>query len=258
MDILTTIAEQRKAAVKRAQKIIPQEQLKELCQARSDFRPFSQSLDEQGIRIIAEIKQASPSRGVLVNNLNVVQVAREYETGGAAAISVLTEPHFFRGSLAYLRSVRSAVALPILQKDFIVSDYQLYEGSFAGADAVLLITRMLSQRDLLHLYALALELRLVPVVEIFDQTELPVIKQLLEHSLIGINNRDLQTFQTNPLHAVRLVDSVLEQGKRPIVFSGIGKSDDLQPYVKRTNRFLIGEYLVTAKNRSSSLRELLV
>lgn len=256
MDILTEIVQRRKASTAKAAESLPLEQMKEKCRSRTDFRAFSRAMDEMGIRIIAEIKQASPSRGLLIDSLDAAKIASEYETAGAAAISVLTEPDYFLGSIDNLRKARSAATLPILQKDFIISEYQIYEGALAGADAVLLIVRLLTVRELERFYSLSLELGIVPVIEIHDVTELSRIKNFPENALIGINNRNLKTFKTDLFHASRLIDDVLEQGKRPIVLSGISNRTDLDFYLNRTKRFLVGEALIKASDRVSALRKL--
>lgn len=257
MDILNEIKARRLSSAAEKSARIPLERLRETAKARTDFRPFFGALNESGIRVIAEIKEASPSRGVLVKSLDAEQTARDYESGGAAAISVLTEPDYFRGSLERLKSVRSAVSLPILQKDFIAAEYQVYEAAANGADAILLIARLVSVPDLTRLHDLAVELGLTPVIEIYGAEELPVLDRLPNDRLVGINNRDLTTFKIDARRALRLIDAVIERNNRPIVFSALHGRSDLEPFLSRTKRFLIGEHLITAKNRTEAVRELI-
>ncbi|MDD3587897.1 MAG: indole-3-glycerol phosphate synthase TrpC [Thermoguttaceae bacterium] len=257
MNILHDIRNRRIAAIESARKKTPLEFLRERLTQRQDFRPFRQSLRADGIRIIAELKQASPSRGILVNPFDPEKTALEYQTGGAAALSVLTEPDYFLGSMERLTRIRNTVELPLLQKDFIVSDYQLYEGAVAGADAVLLIARMLTQRELIQFHDLALELGLVPVVEIYEKNELPLLDRLPENLFVGINNRNLTTFETNVQHAIELIDSVLSRQQCPIIFSGIKSRQELNFYRPRVQTFLVGEHLITAPDRIQALKELI-
>lgn len=256
MDILSEIKTKRLARITERSAQIPLERLRETAKARTDFRPFFAALNEPGIRVIAEIKEASPSRGALVESLDAEKVAREYEAGGAAAISVLTEPDYFRGSLERLAAVRSSAVLPILQKDFIVSDYQVYEAAALGADAILLIARLVSARELTRLHDLAAALGLTPVIEIYDADELSILDRLPKNRLVGINNRDLATFKTDSRRALRLIDGVIARNNRPIVFSALHGRSDLEPFLSRTKRFLIGEHFITAKNRTEAVREL--
>lgn len=257
MDILNEIKKRRLRRIKEESARTPLEQLRKEAKERTDFRPFFSALNDPGIRVIAEIKEASPCRGVLVESLDVEATAREYEAGGAAAISVLTEPDYFRGSIERLKIVRSAVSLPILQKDFIVTEHQVYEAAAKGADAILLIARLVSAPELTRLHDLAVELGLTPVIEIYDAGELPFFDRLPKDRLVGINNRDLTTFQIDARRALRLIDAVMDRGNQPIVFSALHGRSDLEPFLSRTKRFLIGEHLVTAKNRPEAVRELI-
>ncbi len=257
MDILQTIRKHRESAVQKVRNSIPLEKLREYCSERTEFRPFRQTMLQSGIRIIAELKQASPSRGLLLDHFDPETLSKQYNRGGAAALSVLTEPNYFRGSLLNLKTARSATNLPILQKDFIFDPYQLYEGAAAGADAILLIVPMLSDSELARLYETAVLLNLVPVVEIYDETDIDRLKPLPRNTFIGINNRNLRTFDTNVRHAMDLVDRILVQDNYPIIFSGIHGRDDITFYSDRTKMFLIGEYLVTAPDRIKALRNLL-
>lgn len=257
MNILNDIRNRRIAAAESASKSIPLEHLRERLSERRDFRPFRASLRADGIRIIAELKQASPSRGILIDPFDAERIAIEYQLGGAAAISVLTEPDYFLGSIDRLTRVRGTIELPLLQKDFIVSDYQIYEGAAAGADAILLIARLLTEYELVRFHDLAAELGLVPVVEIHEDSELPMLDQLPKKLFVGINNRNLTTFETDVQHAIRLIDSVLNRQQCPIIFSGIKNRKELEFYRPRTQNFLIGEHLIVAEDRIKALKELI-
>jgi len=213
-------------------------------------RPFFDVLrrpDPGGINIIAEIKRASPSRGNLRPNLDPAVLAAHYESGGAAALSVLTDQAFFKGSLADLRAARGACRLPVLRKDFIISSYQIYASAAAGADAVLLIVRVLSEGQLAEYLALCRELSLDALVEVHAVDELETAAAVGAR-LIGINNRNLASFDTDVGHAVRLARQ-LGPNQVPVAASGItGRSDIEKSLSAGIFNYLIGESLVKSPN----------
>ncbi|MGQ9518182.1 MAG: indole-3-glycerol phosphate synthase TrpC [Anaerolineae bacterium] len=223
-------------------------------------RDFATALRGTGVRVIAEIKRASPSRGALNMGLEPAELALTYVQAGAAAISVLTEPHYFRGSLEDLQRVRSAldgagVSVPLLRKDFIIDPYQLLEARLAGADAVLLIAGALADEALRRLYHQALELGLTPLVEVHDQGELNRVLTL-RPMVIGINNRDLRTFQVDLETTFRLRPAVPE-GVIVVSESGIRSPADVRRLAEiGVQAVLVGETLVTASDPKASLQEL--
>ncbi len=209
-----------------------------------------------GVNIIAEVKRASPSKGDICRDLDAAGCARQYEEGGAAAVSVLTDAHFFKGSLEDLRQVRAAIQLPVLRKEFIISDYQLYESRAAGADAVLLIARILSPDRLKELLALSRQMGLDALVEIHDAADYAAA-HAAGARLIGINNRNLATFATDLQTAVSL-SALLQPGEVPVAASGIcGRGDIVRNLAGGINNFLIGEHLVLAADRPAFIKELI-
>lgn len=219
---------------------------------RRDFRAALQ----RPRAIIAEVKRASPSKGVIRAEFDPVAIARSYARHGAAALSVLTEARFFQGHLDHLRAIRGAVSLPLLRKDFVFDDYQVYEARAYGADAVLLIVRMLDDVALRSLHQLADELGLAALVEVHDEEEL---ERALEAgaSLIGINNRDLDSFTVSLAVSERLAARVPE-GVQLVAESGIETAADLERLGKAgISAFLIGETLMRSPDPGSKLAELL-
>lgn len=206
-------------------------------------------------RIIAECKRRSPSRGILRENYVPASHARDYAAAGAVAISVLTEPTFFDGSPEHVREVRAAVDLPILRKDFIVSEYQLLEAAALGADAVLLIVAALDQRDLAHLVHAAEAMRLAVLVEVHDLDEL---RRALDASarIVGVNSRNLRTL-TVDLGVLDAVAAELPPGVTAVAESGIRTRDDIARLSGAGyHAFLVGERLITQPDPGAALREL--
>jgi indole-3-glycerol phosphate synthase len=225
-------------------------------EAKISARPhaFRSVLQRDGINIIAEFKRRSPSKGVIREGANPIDVARAYQAGGAVAMSVLTEEDYFAGSLDDLRQVKSAVDLPVLRKDFIVDDFQIYESAAAGADAILLIVAALDDEPLSRMRRLAEdELQIDALVEVHTSDEM---KRAVAcgAKLIGVNNRDLRTFEVSLETSLRLAreapaDTVL------ISESGLKSPDDLQRLHDAGYRgFLIGETLMRADDPAAALR----
>jgi indole-3-glycerol phosphate synthase len=208
------------------------------------------------VNVIAECKRRSPSKGVLAVNYDPVAIASRYVQGGAAAISVLTEPTFFDGSLAHLSAVRASVAIPLLRKDFIVDEYQLFEARAAGADAVLLIVAALDQKDLVTLQQRAWDLGLATLVEVHDETERA---RAIDSGarVVGVNNRNLRTLAvdvdaSNRL-AARLPKTVIGVSE-----SGLKSRDELEHLAAAGYRaFLIGERFMTDPDPVSAMRRLM-
>jgi indole-3-glycerol phosphate synthase len=199
--------------------------------------------DSQTINVIAEIKRASPSKGIINDQIDVASTALSYQSGGACAISVLTEEDFFKGSLDDLKRVRSAVSLPILRKDFIVDEFQVFEAAEAGADAILLIVAALEPDELTHLFGVAAELGMDALVEVHDRQELNVARDL-GCGLIGVNNRSLHTFDVS-LDVSRELVRHRPPGSILIAESGISTRDEIMELRSLGfDAFLVGEALM--------------
>jgi len=258
-DFLSKIIEQKKEEVAAAQRIISEKELKEKAeQLPRNRRGFFKRLEkpgQSGVNIIAEIKRASPSKGLICPDLNPAGYALEYEKGGAAALSVLTERQYFKGSFEDLKAARESVTLPVLRKDFLISSYQIYESAVLGADAVLLIVRILSQEQLQDYLSLAKEFALDVLVEVHSEKEIESAARA-KANLVGINNRNLKSFETDIENAVKMV-SLLESYQIPVAESGIKSFEDIK---KLHNagiwNFLVGESLVRAENPKEFLRSL--
>lgn len=206
--ILEKIVATKRGEIEQAREQRPQGQLREQLKEASPPRDFFQALDQPGpIRLIAEIKKASPSAGLIRTDFDPVDIAKTYQAHGATCLSVLTDEAYFQGSLDYLRAVRAAVDLPVLRKDFILDSYQLLEARVAGADAVLLIAECLDDCHLRKLHNETIELGMTPLVELYDPANL---SRVLEAgaTLIGVNNRNLHTFEVDLEHTIRMRQEV--------------------------------------------------
>jgi indole-3-glycerol phosphate synthase len=259
MDILTRIVARKNEEVAAAVKTQPLETLRAKALACGARRPFFKALQHpgpDGVNIIAEIKRASPSKGLLHANLDAAQTAAAYHAGGAAALSVLTDRDFFQGGAEDLQDARAAVPLPVLRKDFIVEEYQVYESVVMGADAVLLICRILSPRRLRDLLAVCRQLDLDTLVEIHTPEDLEVARAV-SAPLVGINNRNLATFDTDLNTAMGLARG-LNADQVPVAASGIGGPDDIRRNLNGgIFNFLIGETLVRAEDPAAVLEAMI-
>ncbi len=206
--------------------------------------------------LIAEIKRASPSKGMLAPHLNPVELAKTYEANGASVISVLTEPHFFLGSPEYLTAIKQAVHIPVLRKDFIVDEYQVYEARAWGADAILLICAILDDTQLRHLLSLAHELHMHCLVEVHSRDEAQ--RALAADAMvIGVNSRDLVTFEMNP-YLIRDIRSIIPADRIVIVESGIHSATDARRLARYdVQGMLVGESLVVSDNVPAQMHVLL-
>ena len=257
-DLLQTIvaATQTITDVRRARE--PQAALERRAAAASpDGARFARALAREGrVNVIAECKRRSPSRGVLAAAYDPVALATQYERGGAAAISVLTEPAFFDGALEHLAAVRRAVALPLLRKDFIVDEYQLLEARASGADAVLLIVAALAPADLVRRQARARELGLAALVEVHDEIELARAVDAGAR-LIGVNNRNLRTLQVDVDASYRLA-AAMPAGVVAVSESGLQARADLERLAAAGYRaFLIGERFMTDPDPAGAIHSLI-
>jgi len=214
--------------------------LAELSLPKSNFKT---SISNKNEAIIAEIKKASPSAGVIAEDFNPVSKAKDYEAFGASALSILTEEDFFLGSNEYLKAVKKITSLPILRKDFIIDEYQIYESKLIGADCILLIASILSDQQLEEFVAIAKTLELDYLIEVHDENELKRAERF-EGALIGVNNRNLKTFEVDLDNSVRLRNLFIKNNVF-IAESGIKSRKDVD-YLKSNNIkvFLIGESLM--------------
>jgi indole-3-glycerol phosphate synthase len=261
MNVLSEIIESKRARLKAAREACSLESLRaraENVRARAEPRALRRALEAGGrVNIIAEVKRASPSLGVIRAAAEPALIARRYEAGGAAAISVLTEEDRFQGSLDDLRAVRAAVALPLLRKDFIFDEYQLYEAAEAGADALLLIVAALDDETIARLRSLTEdELGLDALVEVHTEAEMRRAA-LCGASLIGVNNRDLRTFHVSLETSVELIKAA-PPAALCISESGLRAPEDLRRLRSLGYRgFLIGETLMRSEQPEDVLRELI-
>ncbi|AQQ08432.1 Indole-3-glycerol phosphate synthase [Sedimentisphaera cyanobacteriorum] len=256
-NILAEIVERRLELVAQDIQNKPIEAVKAEIDSERPKRRFFTALkqDFDAINIIAEIKRRSPSKGIIKESVDAAETAKIYEEGGACAISVLTEPDYFNGSLEDLRSVKKASTLPVLRKDFIVTEYQIYESAAANADAVLLIAGCLEDRQLSEYYHLAREIGLDVLVEIHDETELSRISDI-DPRIVGINNRNLKTFETSVSNAISLA-SKLERYQLPVALSGINTIADVQLSKNYgISNFLIGESIMRSTSPVEFIRDL--
>jgi indole-3-glycerol phosphate synthase len=223
--------------------------------APRDVIPFLKSSKEDPYRIIAEVKKASPSKGIIREDFDPLSIAQAYERGGASAISVLTEPHYFQGDLEYLAGIRRYVGIPLLRKDFIVTKYQLVEALVYGADFVLLIAAALSKKELKELLNYTRHLGMEALVEVHDKADL--IKAIYAGAdIIGINHRNLQTFEMDMELCHKLIP-LIPNGKVIVAESGIYEHKQLEELHKiGVDAFLVGESLMRSDDEEKALRKL--
>lgn len=242
------------AAVKKTQ---PLQRLEELVKTAPATRGFARALTrdmQEKNRIIAEVKKASPSKGVIRQSFDPVAIAREYEQAGAAAVSVLTEEKYFQGKLAYLQEIKKSISLPLLRKDFIFDSYQVYEARAYGADALLLIAAALDPVLLQELLGLTYRLSMDALVEVHTREELDVVLAG-DARIIGINNRNLHTFKTDIMTTVDLL-AAIPDGKIVVSESGINTAADIRKLKDAgADAFLIGESLMREQSPGGKLKE---
>ncbi len=255
--ILDRIVADKEREVAAAKKRVPEEQLRKALSAAPPVRDFFAALDGQGtIRLIAEVKKASPSKGVIRADFRPLEIARTYQQHGAACISVLTDEPYFQGSLDYLRAIRAAVAVPVLRKDFIIDPYQVIEARAAGADAVLLIAECLDDGQLRTLHAAIVALGMTPLVELYEPANLPRVLAIGAR-LIGINNRDLRSFEVDLQHTIRLRREI-PPAKRVVGESGIRNRADAELLQEAgVDAMLVGETLMARSDIGAAVDELL-
>jgi indole-3-glycerol phosphate synthase len=255
-EFLATIAEHVRNQLKQRQREMPPSVLRERPLFHTPTRGFAKSLTGSSRRIIAEVKRASPSKGLIRENCDPIAIAKDYASHGASAISVLTEERFFQGSLLYLEQIRSTVSVPLLRKDFIVDPYQLTEARSYGADAVLFIAALLDPSFLQELREQATALSLDSLVEVHTEAELNAAVKA-GAQLVGINNRDLNTFEVS-LATTEKLAPLVPVGVPAVCESGIDRVEQIRRVEKLgIHVFLIGESLMRAAQPGKKLQELL-
>jgi len=263
-DILAQIVEDKKLEVAQAKLLKPIEQLKEEAEAAASVRNFFRALTQpkNTMRAIAEVKKASPSAGVIREDFDPVAIAKAYEANGAAAISCLTDGKYFQGKLEYLTAIKDAVSIPVLRKDFIIDEYQVYEAKAAGADAILLIGECLELPQMIDLMILATELRLTTLLEVHDVENLLKVRPHVgfphpSYCLLGINNRNLKTMTTDLSHTLRMAEMV-EDTSILVSESGIRTHEDvIKLHNAGIDRILVGEHLMRQPDPGVALKALL-
>lgn len=260
MTILDEIAAKTRERIAKRKAAVPLEELRAQAESmrekagNTDF-PFEQALKQQGISFICEVKKASPSKGLIAPEFPYVQIAEEYEAAGAAAISCLTEPYYFQGQDTYLQEIASHVSIPVLRKDFTVDPYMLYEAKVLGASAVLLICAILTNDELKEYLTIADDIGLSALIEAHTEEEVERAMQCRAR-IIGVNNRDLKTFQVDITTSIRLRNMV-PQNFIYVSESGIRHADDVaRLYRNGTDAVLIGETLMRAADKKQMLEQL--
>ena len=254
--ILRKIVENRQKEVAQQKKILPLGEMRQMLADRPPTFDFEKAIRSRACAVIAEVKRSSPSKGRIREDFDPVKIARTYELCGASALSVLTERRFFEGKSAYVPRIRRAVRLPILRKDFIVDPYQISETRFLGADALLFIARLLEAGELRDFIGLASELGLAALVEVHDEKD---IEKAVSSGarIVGINNRDLATFQTDLAVSIELAHRI-PKGITVVSESGIRSRGDIETLMSAgIHAVLVGESLMREQDFGKKLRELL-
>ncbi|HEC27104.1 MAG TPA: indole-3-glycerol phosphate synthase TrpC [Gammaproteobacteria bacterium] len=258
-DILLKILDTKAQEIVERKQRLPlmqiQQKLKDIAPARNFLDAIRQRIEAGKTAVIAEIKRASPSKGVLRENFDPAQIARSYEQGGAACLSVLTDVEYFQGDDAYLKLARDACQLPVLRKEFIIDHYQVYESRLIGGDCILLIVAALDDDQLRGFTELAHSLDMAVLVEVHDAEELQRALKL-DVTLVGINNRNLRTFETSLDTTLELLPAIPDD-KIVITESGIHQRDDIETMLAHNvHSFLIGEAFMRAEQPGDRLTEL--
>lgn len=256
--ILDKILETKRSEIAEAQRQVPRQMLLDQVAAAPPPRSFAHALSNGPgrVRLIAEVKKASPSAGIIREAFDPVEIATAYASAGAACISVLTDREYFQGELEFLRQIRSRVETPLLRKDFIVDHYQLLEARAAGADCVLLIAECLSPAELHELHHAALELGMETLIELYDRENLDAVLAT-GGKIVGINNRDLRTFVTDLEHTIRLRREIPED-RIVVGESGIRTAEDVDRLAAAgVQAMLVGESLMRQDNLSGAVRDLI-
>jgi len=229
----------------------------EVLNKKKPVRSFYEVLQKNNFSLIAEVKKASPSKGIIREDFDHLEIAKSYEKAGASAISVLTDERFFKGSIQYLKDIKEAVKLPVLRKDFIIDEFQVYETKMIGADIILLIVAALDKAQLKDYFDLSTELGLDVLAEAHDRQEFDAAVRV-GAKIIGINNRDLKTFNVNLATTCDIISSGVPEGIFIISESGIQTPDDIQKLKQcGVAGVLVGEAFVKEKDVFKAVRSLL-
>jgi indole-3-glycerol phosphate synthase len=258
-NILEKIVEQKKREVAQLPtRLIAAGDLRDAMLERGESRDFLAALRSASrIALIAEVKKASPSMGVICPNFDPLRIAKEYEAAGASCLSVLTDEKFFQGSLDYLRQIRAAVKIPLLRKDFIIDERQILEAIEWGADAILLIVAILTDAQLEKFHTLAVEAGLAVLVEVHDEEELERALKI-SPALLGVNNRNLKTFKVDLATTEQLASRITQSGALLVAESGIHTRADVEQVQKcGAGAILVGESLVKQGDIGAKVRELI-
>ncbi|MCK5726238.1 MAG: indole-3-glycerol phosphate synthase TrpC [Thiotrichaceae bacterium] len=258
-DILVKILQTKQQEIAQRSAKISLAELKKACFSADAVRPFvkalQQSISAKRSAVIAEIKKASPSKGVIRENFAPADIARSYAEGGATCLSVLTDKDYFQGSEDYLVAARAACSLPVLRKDFTIDPYQVYEARAISADCILLIVAALDNDQLKSLYELASELGMDVLIEVHDREELERALTI-DAPMIGVNNRNLRTFETHLNTSIDLL-SMIPEDRLVVTESGIHTTNDIQLMLDHNiNAFLVGEAFMRASQPGNELQKL--
>lgn len=256
--ILDEIVEHKRTEVEAAKARVPQATLEGQLAEAAPVRAAADKLKVPGcIRVIAELKKASPSGGLLSAEFVPGDIAREYESNGAAALSVLTDEKYFQGCLEYMKEAKAATSIPVLRKDFVIDPYQIYEAKAAGADLVLLIVRILSREELEDFLRLTRELGMEALVETHSESELVAAVEV-GSDIIGVNNRNLDTL-TVDLETTRRLRGLIPEGPIVVSESGIKTAEDMRKLREwQVDAVLVGESLMRSPDRGKALAELVL
>ncbi|MBU0881597.1 MAG: indole-3-glycerol phosphate synthase TrpC [Candidatus Omnitrophica bacterium] len=255
--MISRIIEEKRRVIEEAKRLKPREELIKDISSISVNSSFKKNISRpHHVNLIAEIKKASPSKGILRGDFNPVKIAMTYQAHGASAVSVLTDERFFEGKLEHIRMVKESVSLPILRKDFIIDEYQIYESVACGADAILLIADLLSDNEMTGFYQLATSLGLDVLLEVHNEEDMEKAIQT-GGEMIGINNRDLNTFKTDLAMTQKLM-RLIPAHKIKVSESGIKSYEDVM-FMKSIgiNAVLIGEAFMEAPDIAAKMREIM-
>ncbi len=256
MNFLEKIIQYKKENIPSKKKILPLNEIKNNLALNKKHKNFKTNISiPNQINLIAEIKHASPSRGIIRDPFNLLEIAKIYDSCGVSAISVLTEVEYFKGSIEYLKAVQSVTSIPLLMKDFIIDEYQIYEASIAGASAILLIAAILTKTEIRSFFILAHQLGMDAVVEVHDDEELEKVLSC-DVDIIGVNNRNLKTFQVDLNTSIKLKKQI-PPNKIIVSESGIKNREDILRLKEAGfNAVLIGETFMQSQNIKEKIEEL--
>lgn len=256
-NILDEIVSTKLGEIETSKSFLPVEQLRDQLEAAPPVRDFHAAIAADGpLKLIAEVKKASPSKGVIREDFDPLEIAQCYQQHGATCLSVLTDKNYFQGSLQYLREIRQSVELPVLRKDFVLDSYQVVESRAAGADAVLLIAECLDDDQLQVLHDEILKLGMTPLVEFYEEENLPRVLAI-DAQLVGVNNRNLKTFDTDLNHVIQM-RAQIPPNRLVVAESGIRSRADVNRLAAAgIDAMLVGEHLMAARQIGTAVDQLL-